>query len=109
MKLVILKSCQFFSKGIIMTIKVKEARVLSEVNLEGILYQANQVLEADADIVAQLEESGFLDTSKASIDYCKKELGAATIKHATPIVEMSVDVEAMPTSLTSRIKSLINN
>lgn len=64
---------------------LKKARILSNIQLDGIDYKPNQVIEADADLIKAQVKAGTVDDSSAAVKYCVEELDAKVIQHAAPV------------------------
>ncbi len=73
---------------------MKKARILVDTPIDGIDYQPNQVIEADAELIRDLEKAGFVDSKKAAVDYCIKEEGEEVITHASPSEELEEEDSA---------------
>lgn len=61
-----------------------EARILSSVTIDGVDYKPNQVIDAPKEIIEDFSKAGRMCKKKASIDYCKNDLGVKPIKHIKP-------------------------
>jgi hypothetical protein len=80
-----------------MAAKLKKARVLRTVSIQGITYEPDQVIELDADVAKSYEEQGALDGNADAVKYCTDELKAEFIKHeAVSIVTDAPPSEELP-------------
>lgn len=61
----------------------KKARVLITTPIGLITYRANDVIELDDKLAAQLEKQGVIDTNPAAVAYAIEE-GAEVQKHVSP-------------------------
>lgn len=72
-----------------------QARILVAVQLDGQIYQPNQVVDLPPAVAKALRAEGNVDTSKEAIAYCLDELGATVIVHqAVAVVPVDVPVDA---------------
>jgi hypothetical protein len=59
----------------------KEARIISEVNLDGQTYQPNQVVAFSDKTAKSLASGGLIDLDAEAVAYCTAQLGAKTVIH----------------------------
>ena len=72
-----------------------QARILVAVQLDGQIYQPNQVVDLPPAVAKALRTEGDIDTSKEAVAYCVDELGATVIVHqAAADVPVDVPVDA---------------
>lgn len=57
----------------------KLARVLVDINLDGVCYKPNVLLEAESSVIQSLVVPGYADDSQAAIDYLKSEGVSVTL------------------------------
>lgn len=64
-----------------------KVRILTAVTLDGIRYQANQVVDLPASTAKAQQAAGVVDPHKDAVAYCVNELGAQVVVHKAPAVE----------------------
>lgn len=61
-----------------------KVRILTDVNVQGVDYKPNQVVDVPAAIAKQLAGAGSADASADAVAYCVDELKAEVIVHQKP-------------------------
>lgn len=61
-----------------------KVRILADVNVHGVDYKPNQVVDLPADTAKQLAAAGNADASKEAVAYCVDELKVEVIVHQKP-------------------------
>jgi hypothetical protein len=64
-----------------------KVRILTAVTLDGIHYQANQVVDLPAGTAKAQQAAGVVDPHKDAVAYCVNELGAQVVVHKASAVE----------------------
>lgn len=59
-----------------------KVRVLSDIQIEGVSYKPNQVVDLPANLAKQQASAGTVDPTAEAVDYCLAELKAEVIVHA---------------------------
>ena len=62
-----------------------KVRILTDVNIDGVSYKANQVVDLPAATAKAQQESGAVDAHKEAVSYCVNELGAQVVIHQLPV------------------------
>lgn len=61
-----------------------KVRVLCMINVDGVEYKPDQVVDLPAGIAKSLAAEGQVDPHKEAVAYCVKELGAEVVMHVDP-------------------------
>lgn len=61
--------------------KTIKARMLVAHVIAGIVYQCDDVIEAEASLINGLKKEGVLDTDPDAVKYCEQKLGKESIRH----------------------------
>ncbi|MEO6147028.1 MAG: hypothetical protein ABIT70_08245 [Sulfuriferula sp.] len=67
--------------------ETKKVRILVDMQIDGIAYKCNDVVNLDADKAKSLNKEGVVDISSAAVKYCVEEMGAEIIDHEKPQAE----------------------
>lgn len=69
---------------------VAAVRVLTNISVDGVDYQANQLVAFSEDVLGPLLADGLVDATVEAVAYCAEELQAEIIVHEAPV---SDDIE----------------
>lgn len=58
-----------------------KVRILTDVKIDGVSYQANQVVDLPAATAKAQQAAGAVDAHKEAVAYCVNELGAVAVIH----------------------------
>ena len=61
-----------------------KVRILADVNVQGVDYKPNQVVDFPAGIAKQLAAAGNADASAEAVAYCTDELKSEVVVHQKP-------------------------
>lgn len=76
----------------------KKARILADVEIDGVLYRANDVVIIDETLGAYYLELGVIDQTPEAVAYCEGELGAKARDHAAEAAALEPAEEAEQTA-----------
>ncbi|MCK9389771.1 MAG: hypothetical protein M0Q22_15450 [Sulfuritalea sp.] len=85
----------------------KQARLLAKKIIDGVTYQPNQVIEADAALIKALVKEGAADDSGAAVKHCIEQEGVKPVLHVSPEDKAAAEArQAEIDRLTSEISKL---
>lgn len=64
-----------------------DVRILCITNIDGLLYQPDDVVQLSANLAEQHVEAGNCDPNSDAVSYCMNELGKTPIVHVAPVIE----------------------